>query len=216
MFMLHEFQEGLLDYREQYPMDRRVTLGAAKALNIRHPIYPRTGVPVVMTIDAIVTRQTCDGITVEAWDAKPQSQLSDRRTLEKLKLHQAYCSHFGLPHHIYTEASVPRVVIQNIVWLRGALAKTHESAELQSHLVFMTERFYQAVSSVHKKRPPTHDFCSSHDAMHGYEAGTSIRLLKILAWQHRILLDLTQRNPMRSPLPLLGLGRPQSLLKLSA
>ena len=61
LFLYTEFQDNFLGYAEQYPMDRRVTLGAAKSLVLRHPRYPFTGVPVVMTLDALVTMRGADG-----------------------------------------------------------------------------------------------------------------------------------------------------------
>ena len=43
------------DIREQYPLDREITQTIAQELKIRHPHYPGTHVPTVMTVDFLLT-----------------------------------------------------------------------------------------------------------------------------------------------------------------
>ena len=82
MFLLHRHMGGLVDYRSQFPLPRELTLAVAKELGIQHPKYPKTQVAVVMTLDALVTTRASDHqLITSAWDAKPHSELNNKRTL---------------------------------------------------------------------------------------------------------------------------------------
>lgn len=210
MFLLHEFREGLLDFQEQYPMDRRITLGAAAGLGIRHPLYPITRVPVVMTLDAVVTRRLVNGQrSVAAWDAKPARMLKDRRTLEKLSLHKAYCAHVGISHFVFTELSVPKTVIRNIDWLRGSQPKEGEIETVPGlftvHPQLMLEDLW-----ARQPKGTIRRYCTDYNKAHGWPVGTALRLIKVLLWRHELPVDLTAKhielecvpNPTASPVAL--------------
>ncbi len=118
------FNGDVRNFQEQYALDRGITLGAAKALRIRHPVVgKKVKEPLVMTMDALVTKasQPAGLLYRQGWDVKPHSQLENPRVLEKLSLHRAYCHQLNFTHHIFTEQSVPKTVLKNIDWLRAAL-----------------------------------------------------------------------------------------------
>lgn len=203
MYLVHEFEPGLEDYREQFPMDRRVTLGAAQVLGIRHPLYPITRVPVVMTIDAVVTRRRFDGsLEVSAWDAKPEAELQNKRVLEKMSLHRAYCAHVGVKHHVFTERSVSKQRVRNIEWLRGAVPKLGEVETVpglfDEHRVSLLCALSRTASRITVRR-----FCGDFDCVHGFPAGTALRLFKILAWERVIPLNLEAEEVELQPVPSL-------------
>lgn len=206
LYLVHEYEPGLVDYREQYPLDRRVTLGAAQALGIRHPLYPITRVPVVMSIDAVVTRRRVDGsLDVSAWDAKPHAELANRRVVEKLTLHRAYCAHHHMPHHVFTEKSVPKQRIRNIEWLRGAVLKPGEVETVPGLFVTHRASMLRALSTG-KLNISVRTFCTDFDGAHGFPAGTALRLIKVLAWERVIELDLDLEEVELQPVP--GLPSP--------
>ena len=69
MFMYHEWN-GFWDYREQFPVDRDVVIPLARRLNLPYPVYRKTRVPFVMTIDALMTTSSPDGeLIFSAWYA---------------------------------------------------------------------------------------------------------------------------------------------------
>lgn len=201
MYLYHEFQPGLLDYREQYPMDRSITLGAAKALGIRHPTYPVTRNPVVMTLDALVFRKAPDGTTaVSAWDAKPLAKLDEPRIREKLALHKAYCKFIGIPHYLFTENSVSSNFIANIEWLRGSLPKPGEHDSVLPLITTHTNRIIEAVAATSKKLS-IGQFCANYDDANQFERGITMRLFKILLWNRVISVDLNAKAVEQLPLP---------------
>jgi len=62
LFLWQEFQPDFNGWNEQRPMDRSLTLGYAKQLRIPHPRYPKSRIPVVMTLDAIGSTVDGDGV----------------------------------------------------------------------------------------------------------------------------------------------------------
>lgn len=216
LYLMHEFEPGLVDYREQFPIDRRVTLGAAQALGIRHPLYPITRVPVVMSIDAVVTRRRADGsLEVSAWDAKPHEELKKKRVLEKLSLHRAYCAHAHLSHHVFTEKSVPKQRIRNIEWLRGAVQKVGEVDTVpglfEAHRASMLHALSTVTIHITVRR-----FCDDFDRANGMPAGTALRLFKVLVWERVIALNLDVEQVELQPVPRLptpGVAKRQQLEK---
>jgi hypothetical protein len=200
MFYFHEHQTTLTQYYEQCPMDRGVTLAAAAALDVRHPKYRLTNVPVVMTIDAIATHVDVKGRPrVSAWDAKPHRLLDNRRVKEKLSLHRAYCAHIGISHHIFTERFLPKNFVRNVIWMRGC---EHQEGEVLERGLLEAHR-HQMLADLWSRRPKSSigDYCRDYDSAYQLEPGTAMRVFGVLLWRHDIKADLTFRHVMTSKLP---------------
>lgn len=209
LFFLHEFRDSFLGYIEQVPMDRRVTLAAALRLGIKHPKFPRTSVPMVMTLDAIATHIGPDGRPQSVgWDVKPARKLLDKRVLEKLSLHKAYCAHIGIPHKIFTEQSVPKRVPKNIDWLRGAEYHDGEIVEVPGLFTFHPERM---LAELQAKRPnhTVGQYCAQYDAAHSLPAGTGIRIFRMLVGRHLLTVDLTAKDLLATRMPAPASMAPQ-------
>ncbi len=204
MFLLTEFSDGFWDYNEQRPIERAVTLGFAKKLALKHPRYPRTGVPLVMTLDAVVTEVDADGeLRTSAWDAKPARQLEKLRVREKLSLHKAYCAHIGIPHYIFTETSAPRNVVRNIDFIRMSLPKDGEVLTVPGLLTWHLDQFHEDLFKC-RTRPSVTHFCAQYDSANGLERGAGLRIFKNLVWQRRIEVDLSAQWLERQPIPRRG------------
>ena len=73
LYLLLERSSDVLELYEQFRLDRELTLNVATKLGIKHPCYPRTKIPVVMTVD-FMTKVTRTGQPrYEAFDAKDNS-----------------------------------------------------------------------------------------------------------------------------------------------
>lgn len=191
MFLLHRHRGGLVGYRSQYPLAREVTLAAAKNLGIRHPRYPISNIPLVMTLDALVTTRTPDNkIVVSAWDAKEHSELDNARTLEKLSLHRAACTLEGISHHIFTEKSVDRTTIRSIEWVSAA---RHRVGECPVELEILNSHKVATAADLFHRRPrkSIDKYCTDSDAKQGLERGTTLRAIKQLILEGNLQVDLT-------------------------
>lgn len=216
LFLYTEFQSDFWGYQEQFPMDRSITLGAAQTLNIKHPRYPRSRVPVVMTLDAVVTMQRKDApARVGAWDVKPAGQLEKKRVAEKLSLHKAYCAHIGIPHYIFTENSISRDVIRNIDWIRMSLPKDGESALVPGIFTWHPDQMLEQLATS-RKTPNISAFCAPYDFLNHLESGTGLRILKMLLWQHRVQVNLNAKWIEREPIPRPAPGWNSGLLRKAA
>lgn len=200
MFLMHEYA-GFEEYREQFPIPREITLGAAKALGIRHPVYPRTKVPVVMTFDALVWRRSPNGqVSLSAWDAKPARELGKKRVLEKLSLHKAACHHWGIPHQVFTESSVSAKVKRNVEWLRTALPRHGES---QDDVYALVGHKTSIVADLFARSPrqSIHEYCNEYDRKGGHEEGTALRAIKQLIHARVLEVDLDTSDITALPVP---------------
>jgi hypothetical protein len=201
LFLVKEFEANFWDFNEQRAMDRAITQGFAKSLGIRHPRYPKSNVPIVMTLDAVTTEIDPDGvISVAGWDVKPLRALSNSRVLAKLSLHKAYCAHVGMPHYIFTETSVPRNVVRNIDYLRMALPRDGEIEVTPGLLTWRQDEFLEDLFKC-RTRPSISHFCARYDAGNKLEPGTGLRLFKLLAWKRRVQLDLDVKWLEQQPIP---------------
>lgn len=185
MYLFLEFEGGITDYREQFPLGQAVTLAAAEKLGIHHGVYRSSGEPVVMTIDALVTRQS---IWLEGWDAKPMHQLKKKRVVERLLLQKAGCEAVGATHHIFTEQSVSKRYLRNLDRVRSARLRTGEIA--RSHTLFSVHRTIVQSLICQKSSRTIAEFCKSYDRENSLMPGDTTRLVFDLIWSHGLIVDL--------------------------
>jgi hypothetical protein len=197
------------DYREQFPLDRRVTMPAAKLRRYRHPRYSRTGVPMVMYLDAMLTyRRRDQSRFLVAWDAKPFDQLSDRRALQKLALHRDYCDHIEVPHYVFTERSVPKSVRRNLSLIRAARPRTAEESTtrlFEAHRHRLQGRFSNVSRGV-----PLWRLCEGYDKDAQLRAGTAIRIVYWLVWTKQLIVNLDCERLSDRPASTFRLPRSRS------
>lgn len=201
LFLFVEFQLRPWLYREQYAMDRGVTMGAAAALGIRYPRYPVTRACVVMTLDAVVSHSDIAGRPfVAAYDCKPFRFLVHKRTLEKLALHKAYCAHKGWPHHLITERSIPRQLVRNLDWLRSGPERADEIEFVPGMFTTLPQLMLQ---DLFNRRPvqAIMDYCKAFDHKHWLPLGTGLRIFKVLVWRRQLTVDLTTPDMTLASVP---------------
>jgi TnsA endonuclease N terminal/TnsA endonuclease C terminal len=192
LFLFVEFWLRPWLYREQFAMDRGITMGAAAALGIQYPRYPVTRAFVVMTLDAVVSySDTAGRPIVAAYDCKPARFLAHKRTLEKLALHKAYCAHRHWPHYLITERSIPRQFVRNLDWLRSGPERPGEIEVVPGMFTTMPQLMLEDLFS---RRPAAsiRDYCKAFDHKHRLPRGTGLRLLKVLIWRRDLVVDLNQ------------------------
>lgn len=207
-YLLAEFHPGFLDYREQFPMDRAVTTAAAKALRIKHPQYPKTRNPVVMTLDAVVAMKGPNGDEhLAAFDVKPARMLEKPRVLEKLSLHKAYCAHVGIAHYIFTERSCSKAKVRNIDWIRMSLPKDGEVESVEGLFATHPAMMLQRLAAC-RRAPVMTNFCAKYDAEHALPRGTGLRVMKQLLWNRQATTDLSSD---RIELALVRAGSPSDV-----
>lgn len=179
LFVALEWSRDVHDIREQYPLDRDVTLEVARTLKLKHPYYPGTNVPTVMTVDFLVTRLRDGSSVLEAFDAKRAEAAEDEHSLTKLEIARESLNVLGFKHHIVLHTSIPESTIKNIDWVRDALPRPGESQPSPDYWHSLQKRMVQGWLSA-RKSSSLQDFCQQFDSSHGCEPGTGLRVARML------------------------------------
>ncbi|MFT7773247.1 TnsA endonuclease N-terminal domain-containing protein [Roseateles sp.] len=106
-FLLLQRDPKVVDIREQYPLDRDLTRKIAKGLGIRHPVYPGTHVPLVMTLDFLVTKKVNGREEFEALSIKACEDLKSSTTVARLEIERCSCEALGIPFRVLVKEQLP-------------------------------------------------------------------------------------------------------------
>ncbi|WP_321945362.1 TnsA endonuclease N-terminal domain-containing protein [Paraburkholderia sp. J10-1] len=193
-----EWQETISGIYEQYPLDRQLTLEIASKLGIRHPYYPGTHVPTVMTVDFLITRVNDSAPSFEAYDCKMTADAENEREIEKLAIARTYFSGMDIPHRLIFDTKIPKQKIKNIEWIRDGIIK---SGEDKSYTELLRDRTIRMANELKSTRNiPLRDYCHSFEVRHGLRAGDGLRIAKILMNERVLLCNLN--NPDLATCPL--------------
>jgi hypothetical protein len=113
-FVLFEWDDRVIDIREQYPLDRDDTYRIAHHLGYRHPLTV-DGMPNVMTTDFLLT--LVDGREI-ARAYKPANKLAHRRVAERLRIESEYWRERGIHWGVTTEEDINRTEFDHINTVR--------------------------------------------------------------------------------------------------
>ena len=198
-FYAAEWAQPVLDLREQYPLDRTITLEIAGALNIRHPYYPGTNIPTVMTVDFFlkVVRNGVRGY--EVIDCKRTEGAEDARSLEKLQITRTYFAGMNIPHRLVFHSQLPKTKIRNIEWMRDGLIKSGEAERYPGY--FREKSRIMAHELANSTRNmPLNEYCENFEIRHGMSPAEGLRLAKLLMYERTLLCDLANPNLPSAPL----------------
>ena len=201
LFLALEWSTSITDIREQFPLDRDVTQDVARQLGIRHPHYPTTQVPTVMTVDFLVTRIRNGVECLEAFNAKRTEEAEDENSLVKLEIQRATLELIEIPHHLVFHTDIPIQKVKNIDWIRDSLVKAGESEPRPGFWGSMTSRMTQALTGIAgtSSRTTLAQFCTSFDATHGVEPGTGLRVARMLMFERILSVNLSAPTLVQAP-----------------
>jgi hypothetical protein len=122
-FLQADFAPGVTEIREQIALlPREETIEIAAELGFRHPTFPGTRVPTVMTSDLCAFREGAVGglfvLCVKRDEALQPGVKGLARTLEKLHIEKRYWERRGVPWRLVTQCHFDAVQIQNLALLR--------------------------------------------------------------------------------------------------
>lgn len=117
-FYLTEFSDVTNDIREQFPLlPQEETLLIAEELGITHPKNPKTGEPIVMTTDFLLTVDKGQGVFEVARTIKSKADLLNARVLEKFEIEREYWQRKGIDWAIVTEEEIDKSMARNISYI---------------------------------------------------------------------------------------------------
>jgi hypothetical protein len=187
VFCQLDWHPETVDIREQFPIALEDSRALAERLGIAHPSF--AGVDQVVTTDFIVDMNRAGRVFHKAISAKYAEDLDDPRVIEKLELERRYWSEKDIPFCIVTEQEIPKLLVQNIKWIRPFLTSYGFNAdELKEYFGIFndTKRFYpsQKISSITNKL----------DDDYNLEVGTHLSVLRPLLAQRAFSFDMLKKS----------------------
>lgn len=190
LFLLLDWQKSVFDIREQFPLDREITMAIATDRGIPHPVDRLSKTPLVMTTDFLVT-VVKDGKQGErAYAVKPAKALDDERTVLKLEIERQYWTKKGVNWSIVTEQDIPLTYVKNVQWLHGQSDyPTFEPNVGVTVSALLSELTFKLGSAVGVSiGVVTNEF----DTQKGLARGTSLKLTRFLLASGMLFVDMHQ------------------------
>lgn len=117
-FYLTEHSDFVFDIREQFPLlPLEETIVIADELGIKHSTNPKTGEPIVMTTDFLLTVDKGQGVFEVARTVKMKDELLKERVLEKFEVEREYWQRRDIDWGIVTEEEIHKVMARNISYI---------------------------------------------------------------------------------------------------
>jgi TnsA endonuclease N terminal/TnsA endonuclease C terminal len=183
-----EWDNAVTDIREQFPLTREDTWHIATELGIKHPIDPKTKVPIVMTTDFVITVKNLTSENHYARTIKPAMELENERVIEKFEIERIYWESRGIDWGIVTEKEIPKEMVENLEWLHPSFF------EIES-LPPSTLRSYsdKLKSFVKKYNTSIIEMVSDFEQTFHLESGMGLEILKHLIARKEVQVDITKK-----------------------
>ncbi|KMZ12182.1 Transposon Tn7 transposition protein tnsA [Candidatus Burkholderia humilis] len=210
-FLMLEWANDITQVYEQLPLEREQILQIAAALGIRHPCYPGTTVPAVMTVDFLAVHGNLVDAKLQAFDCKRLEDAKDPTTREKLQITRAYFAGRDIAHRLVFSSKLPMQKVENIEWARGGVIKQDEINPTPSYLR------EKAASTTHELAHSTctaalNEYCRTFDERHGLRSGFGMRLARHLIWEHTLVCDIDTPRLESAPLSSFRVAQSGELL----
>jgi hypothetical protein len=183
----------LSNAREQYPLDREITLEVAHELRIAHQYYPGTHVPFVMTLDFLVDRVRDGQEYLQAFNVKTTDELEDPSVINQLEIARATCQGMDIEHHIIITEQLPKQKLKNLEWIRDAQLDEDATEPFPG---FYEEHKSRMVADIRVRRfdGSLTDYCSNYDRRYSVEKGVGLRVARMLMSAKALTMDLNNPN----------------------
>lgn len=187
----------ILETYEQVAIPLEFSVPIAKALDVKHPVYIGSQVPIIQTIDFISTR--IDGSRV----AHPVKQASDalrERTLEKLAIQEAYCELEHIDYHLVTSTELRTIKSES---LEALFRHRNQHPFLKSTFEVWISNFLGCISDDRHARASSILKRSANVTGIPYEQAASFLYFGL--WHERIEMDWSKRLKLEQPVSELGI-----------
>lgn len=199
-YILDWFQT-VLDFREQYPLTPETTLELAHSSGIRHPFDRKSGEPIIMTTDFLITLPQNVGSSNHARTIKLFKDLSSKRTIEKLELERRFWQTLGVDWRIVTECEIDLTIVKRIQWAYKFLPVSSLAPLTEDDVRLIAIPLTRLVIS---KSTPLSDTASTCDKQLGLSPGQSLAVARHLIASRQWLVNMAKPVHPLERLELLG------------
>ena len=210
-----DWDERVVDMREQYPLDRIETMAIASDIGVRHPLV--NGCHPVMTTDLLLDLEVDGHRSQLAVAIKYVAELEDPKksvkVIEKLELERRYWRDRGVAWALMTEREIPKhrcETYRTLVRCRdfeGLVAPTRGTWEERAAIV---------AAALPAGRGTLAAFCKDVDSAHGWPSGDALAMVWHLAATRSVSFDLDAGLDPRRPLAQLSLMEPMASEAMAA
>ncbi|GAB6513222.1 TPA: heteromeric transposase endonuclease subunit TnsA [Bacillus cereus] len=187
-FYVLEWNNIVIDIREQFPLIREDTWCIANEKGIKHPTDPKTQIPIVMTTDFLITIKDQTGTTHVARTVKPSKELENERTIEKFEIERAYWESRGIDWGIITEKEIPKSMVENVEWLHSSYLEIEDLPASTLHTYSQ-----QLKSFIQKCNTSIIEMVTEFDQTFQLENGMALEILKHLIARKEVPVDITRK-----------------------
>ncbi|WCK56230.1 TnsA endonuclease N-terminal domain-containing protein [Aneurinibacillus sp. Ricciae_BoGa-3] len=201
-FYLLDWSDYITDIREQFPLDREITLRIAETKGIKHPIDTKSQTPVVMTSDFLLSGYRNGKEFVVVRTIKPSDKLDNPRTIAKFEIERAYWEEKGINWGIVTEKEIPKTFVNNVKWVHQALRLDGSHGVDSGNITIYSDRL---------KRHLLNDKCSMRTILNRLDeetnapAGTFLFVLKHLIATKEVAIKMNDKFVIKN--------RPQDMIE---
>jgi hypothetical protein len=202
-FLVAEYRADVAEIREQIALlPRDDTLRIADELGMRHPTYPGTRTPIVMTSDfwiSIGREGQSQPVILSVKRTQALLPQSPRlaRDIEKLSIERRYWQERGIPWGLGTEADFDSIVVRNLGLLRPSPQAWHSGGALE-----------RARAMADRVIHPVNAHCTFRDVLQasGWGQEVAYEAFGLAVWKHWIPLNLHKAPRWELPIPLTAGG----------
>jgi hypothetical protein len=196
LFLLLDWSDSVTDIREQYPLDREETRRIASEIGVRHPVDAISKTDIVMTTDFLVDVQSDSGNKLFARSVKIAADLDDARTLEKQEIENRFWKMKGVDWGIVTDKELPVQRIKNLQWLHELYSLKDMTEPHPGYWDTRCVRFLACLPQADSMS--VKQFARLLEDTQGFAVGEALKILRHLAANKRINIDLDVKFDMRS------------------
>lgn len=177
-FYILDWSQGVIDIREQYPLDLSETIALANEISVKHHTDPITQEEVVITTDFLITILQPIGIKEVARTIKYSNDLTDIRVLEKFEIERLYWKERNISWGIVTELDINKTLLANIKWLY----RYRELSDLPPSINTsnISEISYFLYQIVKRNEIPLRNITNDSDKKFNLQRGNSLALVRYL------------------------------------
>ena len=168
---LLDYSDEVTDIREQYPLlPLEETLMIAEKIGVKHPTDPKTGEPVVITTDFLVTYKDKQ----IARTVKPSSEIEDERTIEKFEIERMYWESHHVDWGIIVDSDLPRRLIRNIEYVH----KEYHNEDVERLGAYAVHQLKLMLSDLLARGEAISKACLACNERMGLEPGTALAMFR--------------------------------------
>lgn len=206
LFLMFDWEDSVVDIREQFPLDREITRQIATDIGVSHPRDTQTQIDLVMTTDFVVDVSDASGKRVIARTFKPLAELDDKRVIEKFEIERRYWELQKVDWGVVTDVELPAERVQNLQWLHPmrSLDGTQVPYEgyWQDRVRVVRENWHSAGSMAIK------GFCRWLEQTHGFQSGEGLTVIRFLLANKQLVMDLDREFDSLAAVSTLRMAAP--------